>query len=265
MMLRALTLALVALAAPASAAAPTLDQILAGPQRSDANKARDTYRHPKQTLAFFGIKPTMTVVEVWPFGGWYAEVLAPYLRDKGRYIAAAGYPSTEERTLKSIATLTAKFAAGPATYDQAKIVRFDKGNLDVVPAGSVDAVVSFRNVHNWYAGGYAPSVFQAFHKMLKPGGTLGIEDHRLPESRADADQMSSGYLKTSTIVKLAQDAGFRLAAKSEINANPKDKADYPNGVWTLPPSYQLKDVDRAKYAAIGESDRMTLKFVKTGK
>ena len=265
MMLRALTLALVALATPVSAAAPTMDQVLAGTQRSDANKARDQYRHPKQTLAFFGIKPTMTVVEIWPFGGWYAEVLAPYLRDKGRYIAAAGYPSTEEKTLKSIATLTAKFAADPATYGPATVVRFDKANLDAVPAGSADAVVSFRNVHNWYAGNYAPSVFQAMYRMLKPGGTLGIEDHRLPEGRPDADQMSSGYLKTSTVVKLARDAGFKLVASSEINANPKDKADYPDGVWTLPPSYQLKDVDRAKYAAIGESDRMTLKFVKTGK
>ncbi len=264
MTFRALSIALLTLAAPiaAHAASPTLDQVLAGPQRSDANKARDQYRHPKQTLDFFGIKPTMTVVEVWPFGGWYAEILAPYLRDKGRYIAAAGYPSGEAATLKSIDKLNAKFAADPASFGKATVVRFDQKTLEIAPAGSADAVLTFRNVHNWVGGGYAPTMFKAFFTALKPGGILGIEDHRLPESRPDADQKSSGYLKTSTIVKLAQDAGFRLVGKSEINANPRDDANHPKGVWTLPPSYQLGDVDRAKYEAIGESDRMTLKFVK---
>lgn len=245
----------------ASVAEAGLDSILAGPQRSEANRARDVYRHPAQTLAFFGLKPTMTVVEISPSAGWYTEILAPYLRDRGRYIAAGSDPATANGA-KAAAKFKAKLDGDPVTYAKVEVGVFAKGAYDIAPPGSADAVLTFRNIHNFYIGGYAPEAFKAFYAALKPGGILGIEEHRLPEARDGAEQDRSGYMKVSTVVRLATDAGFKLVAKSEVNANPNDKADYPDGVWTLPPTYTLGDKDRAKYAAIGESDRMTLKFVK---
>ena len=243
-------------------AAPSgLEAILAGPQRSEVNRARDQYRHPLKTLEFFGIKPTMTVVEIWPAPGWYTEILAPYLRDKGLYIAAGSDPSTENGA-KNVAKFKAKLDADPANYGKVQVTAFSKTAFDIAPAGSADMVLTFRNIHNFYIGGYAPAAFQSFYKALKPGGTLGIVEHRLPESRDSADQDKSGYMKVSTVMKMAKDAGFKFVAASEVNANPKDKADYPDGVWTLPPSYARGEADKARYAAIGESDRMTLKFVK---
>ncbi len=246
------------LAVPVLAATADWGPILAGPQRSAENRARDPYRHPAETLAFFGITPTMTVVEVSPGGGWYTELLAPYLRDRGRYIAAGPGTATETAAPKFMA----KLAADPAYYGKATTTAFGKGKYDIAPAASADAVLTFRNIHNFYIGGYAPDAFRAFAAALKPGGILGIEEHRLPEAMPDAMQNSSGYMKQSTVVKLATDAGFRLVGASPVNANPKDTHDYPKGVWTLPPTYQEGDKDRARYAAIGESDRMTLKFVK---
>ena len=255
----ALTLA-AALAAPALAAT-AYDTILAGAWRSDANKARDQYRHPAQTLSFIGIKPTMTVVEIWPSGGWYTEILAPYLKDKGQLYGALGYSTDPAKTEKSVTAFKTKFAAVPGG-DKVKLTAFGKDSGPIAPAGSADAVLTFRNVHNWYIGGFAPQAFAAFNTALKPGGILGIEEHRLPEDKPDAMQKDSGYMKRSTVVKLATDAGFKLVGESKVNANPKDTHDYPKGVWTLPPNYTEGDKDRAKYAAIGESDRMTLKFVK---
>lgn len=251
----------VALAVPAVAAAVDFTSILAGPQRSVANKARDQYRHPAETLTFFNLKPTMTVVEISPSGGWYTEILAPYLHDRGHYIAAGSFPGSAD-AIKAVAKFKAKLDADPASYGKATVSAFGKGHYDIAPAGSADAVLTFRNIHNFYIGGFAPEAFKAFYTALKPGGILGIEEHRLPESRADAMQDSSGYMKVSTVKRLAAAAGFRFVAVSEVNANPKDHADYPDGVWTLPPTYQLGEKDKAKYAAIGESDRMTLKFVK---
>lgn len=235
---------------------------MAAPHRSDANKARDKYRHPAQTLAFFGLKPTMTVVEISPSGGWYTEILAPVLRDKGKLYAAHNNPAASARAAQSVQTFREKLAATPAAFDKVTVTTFSKDVMDPAPAGSADMVLTFRNVHNWYIGGYAPQAFQAFFKALKPGGVLGIEEHRLPEAKPDAMQDSSGYMKLSTVRKLAEAAGFRFVAASDVNANPKDTHDYPKGVWTLPPNYQEGEKDRAKYAAIGESDRMTLKFVK---
>ncbi len=252
--------AVVGMAAPA--AAGPFDAAIAGSQRSAANKARDTARHPAKTLAFLGIKPTDTVVEIWPSGGWYAEILAPYLHDKGQYYAAHNDPAASKGAAAGVERFKAKLAAAPAVYGKVKVTAFGKGAYDIAPAGSADAVLSFRNVHNWYGAGFAPDAFKAFFKALKPGGTLGIVEHRLPESRPDADMKESGYMKVSYVRKIAEAAGFKLAGASEINANPRDKADYPKGVWTLPPSYDEGDKDKAKYAAIGESDRMTLKFVK---
>ncbi len=253
----------VTLAVPATAATPgPIAAAVAAPTRSDANKARDQYRHPARTLAFFGLKPEMTVVEVSPSGGWYTEILAPLLRDKGRYYAAHNNPAASENAAKSVQRFKDKLAAAPTVYDKVTLTAFGKDAYDIAPAGSADIVLTFRNVHNWYIGGYAPQAFKAFAKALKPGGVLGIEEHRLPEDKPDAMQTSSGYMKVSTVRKLAEDAGFKFVGASDINANPKDTHDYPKGVWTLPPTFDEGDKDRAKYAAIGESDRMTLKFVK---
>jgi predicted methyltransferase len=241
----------------------SLQQAASAATRSPANVARDKYRHPVETLAFFGVKPGDTVVEIWPGGGWYTEILAPLTNGQGTLYAATPWPDGA----KGVQALQAKDAA---TYGKLKLAAFPAIAADQpkVPDGTADVVLTFRNVHNWRMGAgrggqdYAADAFKQMYAMLKPGGVLGIEDHRLPESASDERERSSGYMKVSTIRRLAEQAGFKFVAASEVNANPKDTADWPNGVWTLPPSYRLKDVDRAKYEAIGESDRMTLKFRK---
>lgn len=239
---------------------------ISAPNRSPANTARDIYRHPAETLSFFGIKPSDHVVEIWPGGGWYTEILAPYLKDKGKLIVA----TPVGRGSESIARF---LSSDPVTYGKVERANFPVllGGTGVAP-GSVDAVLTFRNVHNWRMGeyqtgdaDYSAAAFQEIFAMLKPGGVLGIEDHRLPEGESDARERKSGYMKVSTIRRLAEQAGFRFAGSSEINANPKDTKDYPRGVWTLPPRLVEGDQDRAKYLAIGESDRMTLKFIKPAK
>jgi predicted methyltransferase len=250
-------------AVPALAAPADMATVLAGPQRSAANKARDVYRHPADTLAFFGLKPTMTVVEVSPGAGWYTEVLAPYLRDGGKLYVAAADPDAGDGAAKAAAKFKARLAVFPAAFDKVTVTPASETSFDrIAPAGSADMVVTFRNVHNWSIGGYAPRAFAGFFAALKHGGVLGIEEHRLPEDKPDAMQKTSGYMKVSTVKALAAAAGFRFVAASDINANAKDSHDYPKGVWTLPPTFDEGDKDHAKYAAIGESDRMTLKFVK---
>ena len=247
---------------PAHSAA--LAAAVAAPTRTATNVARDRYRHPVETLTFFGVEPDDTVVEIWPGGGWYTEVLAPYLASGGGtlYAVAPGWGMSGIVKLK---------AANPALYGSIRTADFPAFDAQAtrVPAGSADVVLTFRNVHNWRMGyrrddkqDYSPEAFRQMYAMLKPGGVLGIVDHRLPESASAERERTSGYIKTSTVLALAQAAGFRLAASSEINANPLDTADWPDGVWTLPPSLALKDKDRDRYLAIGESDRMTLKFVK---
>ena len=250
---------------PAGAAATSgsaIDAVLAGGWRLPANRARDVYRHPKATLQFFGIQPSQTVVEINPSAGWYSEVLAPLLRDHGHYIAAEPMPSNGSEARRDDSTLRKKFAADPVEYGKARVVEFDPRTPVFGAPGSADAVLTFRNVHNWAMAGTAPAMFKAFFAVLRPGGVLGVVDHRAaPGATLDAVK-SSGYLPVDYVVKLATDAGFKLVAQSEINANPKDTKDYPKGVWTLPPTLELGDTDRAKYLAIGESDRMTLRFVK---
>ena len=248
-------------AKPMMAAADTsaIRAAVADPRRTPANVARDRYRHPVETLAFFGIRPDMTVVDVLPGGGWYSEILAPMLQAKGRYIGAPA-PSGRGRD-----GFMAMIAADPARYGKVVVTSFDaKVSSAIAPPGTADAVLTFREVHNFLTpdGAVARQAFASFYAALKPGGVLGIEDHRLPENRPAEQEGKSGYIKTSTVIRLATAAGFKLAGGSEVNANPKDKADYPDGVWTLPPVLTLKDKDRDKYLAIGESDRMTLKFVK---
>ncbi|KQT32288.1 methyltransferase [Sphingomonas sp. Leaf412] len=227
---------------------------IANPARSEANRARDAWRHPAQTLAFFGVTPAKKVVEFIPGGGWYSEILATIPAKGGSYTALVT-PRSVEGTTKMLAEK--KLTGTVATLDGAT-------GASTVPANSQDVVLTFRNIHNLTMGGgtTAANAFKAWFTMLKPGGTLGIVEHRLPEGADTALEAKSGYLKTSTVVKLAEAAGFRPAGASEVNANPKDTHDHPEGVWTLPPTYRLGDVDRAKYAAIGESDRMTLRFVK---
>ncbi len=237
-----------------------LDKVLAGEWRSDANKARDAYRHPKQTLEFFGLKSGDTVVEITPGGGWYAEVLAPLLQGDGKYIGALVQDSASDYARNSNEKLRAIMKDHAAQFGAAELVEFDPKAPSLGAPGSADVVLTFRNVHNW--GDNAPVMFKAFFDVLKPGGTLGVVEHRAAAG-ADPDKIKdSGYLPREYVVKLATDAGFQLVAESEINANAKDTKDYEKGVWTLPPNLALKDQDREKYLAIGESDRMTLKFTK---
>jgi predicted methyltransferase len=242
-----------------------LDQVLAGSQRSDKNKARDQYRHPKQTLEFFGLKPGMSLIELTPGGGWFAEVLAPLQKGSGPYTAAIVTPKKKEgEDAQDKDALSKKFAADPEHYSEAKVIQFDSKAPNFGPPNSADMVVTFRNVHNWVMNDSAPATFKACFDVLKPGGVLGVTDHRAKPG-TDIDSIKkSGYIPEDMVIKFATDAGFKLDAKSEVNANPKDTKDYPEGVWTLPPTLQLKDKDRDKYLAIGESDRMTLRFVKPG-
>ena len=240
-----------------------LDQTLAGDWRSDKNKARDQYRHPKQTLEFFGVKSGTTLIELTPGGGWYAEILAPLFKGSGNYIAAIITPKKKEgEDAQDMDALSKKFSGDPAHYSEAKVEQFDLKTPNLGAPNSADMVVTFRNVHNWVMADAAPGMFKACFDVLKPGGVLGVVDHRAAAG-ADLEKIKkSGYLPEDYVIKLATDAGFKLEAKSEVNANPKDTKDYPEGVWTLPPTLALEEKDKDKYLAIGESDRMTLRFVK---
>ena len=249
----------------ATAADDALQAAIAGTSRTPANVARDVYRHPYETLSFFGIKPNMTVVELVPGGGWYTEILAPYLRANGRYIGAGTPADPVKRTGMAFKN---KLDSNPAVYDKAVTGVFaPPSNYNIAPAGSADMVLTFRNVHNWIEGGDAQmvAVFKQMYTVLKPGGVLGVVYHRLPEKATQDATASSGYVKESYVIGIAEKAGFKLVAKSDINANPKDNAEHKKGVWALPPTYANRDEDRAAYQAIGESDRMTLKFVKPAK
>jgi predicted methyltransferase len=218
--------------------------------------ARDKYRHPLETLTFFGIKPNMTVVEIWPGGGWYTDILAPYLHDHGKLYAAASKGENADEYKK-------KLAADPARFGKVVVTQLDPPDkMDIAPPGSADMVVTFRNVHNWMRGGNAEAVFKAMFKALKPGGILGLVEHRGDPSKPQDPKAASGYVRQDYVIKLAEGAGFVVEKTSDLNANPKDTKDYAKGVWTLPPSLRLGDTDKDKYLAIGESDRMTLKFIK---
>ncbi|UHQ23365.1 methyltransferase [Lysobacter sp. 5GHs7-4] len=254
-------------AASAKSIEAALAKPLAGDWRDAKNSARDVYRHPAQTLAFFGVQPGQTVIEITPGGGWYSEVLAPYLKDHGRYVAAVwddAIPDQPKYRYSLNTALRAKFAGNPAVYGAPDVRVFDPKAPVFGPAGGADTVLTFRNAHNWVSDGNAPAYFKAFFDALKPGGVLGVVDHRAKPGTDVEKMKTSGYLTEALVIELAQGAGFVLDAKSEINANAKDGTDHPNGVWTLPPSNRHDAADAAKYKAIGESDRMTLRFKKPG-
>jgi predicted methyltransferase len=259
-----LALALAAGTIHAAQADDALKAAIAGKERTPANAARDPARHPYETLTFFGIRPDMTVVELAPGGGWYTEILAPYLHDKGRLIAAGEAPDSPNAGARRYAdNLTKKLGTKPALYGKVERAVFEPPRaIAIAKPNSVDLVLTFRNLHNWLDDGDPglKKVMDEVYKVVKPGGVLGIVDHRLPAARA-ADN-DSGYVHEAYVIKMAESAGFKLAGKSEVNANPMDKADHKGGVWALPPTLTNKDADREKYLAIGESDRMTLKFVK---
>jgi predicted methyltransferase len=247
-----------------AATAAAIEHVLAGEHRSAENRARDVWRHPVETLLFFGIKPGMTVVEVWPgTGGWYTEILAPLLAGRGRLYAAQIPPAPENpyvtTSLKSFAD---KLAARPDVYGKVEVTALGPNGGSIAPPGSADMVVTFRNLHNWINQGFADQALAAMFQALKPGGILGVVDHRGDPAKPQDPRATNGYVNEEYAIALARAAGFELAARAEINANPRDTRDYQQGVWTLPPNYRLGNRDRAKYQAIGESDRFTLKFRK---
>lgn len=244
----------------------SIQQIMVADHRSEKNIARNSYRHPDKTLAFFGLTPNMSAVEVWPGGGWYTEILAPALKDNGHYYAA-GFSLVAERTpvWRKVyqEKFNAKLKASPHVYSKTIVTDLSiPERPDIAPEGSADLVLTFRNVHNWMKGEYAQEVFDSMYKALKPGGTLGVVEHRAKPGTSLQAMIKSGYVTEAHVIKLAEKSGFKLESKSEINANAKDSTNHPKGVWTLPPSLRLGEQDRAKYLEIGESDRMTLKFIK---
>jgi predicted methyltransferase len=248
-----------------NAAQISLDQVIAASHRSHEARARDLYRHPRETLLFFGLRPDMHVVEVWPGSGWYTEILAPYLRAGGKYYAALY--DVEDKTAGYVQrakdAFIAKLQARPDLYDRTILTTADPpSHIAFGPGGSADLVLTFRNVHNWISQGRDQAMFDAFYRVLKRGGVLGVVEHRARPGTTLAEMRRTGYVTEDYVIQLAHDAGFRRYAKSEINANARDTKNYPAGVWTLPPTLRLGKQDRQKYLDIGESDRMTLKFFK---
>jgi predicted methyltransferase len=244
--------------------AQRLRELSTGDHRSADNIARNTMRNPVETLQFFGLQSGQTVIEILPGGGWYTEILAPFLKGNGTYYAAHFSPRSElSYQPPALAQFQQKMAAAPELYSEVIVTQLNPPQeTEIAPAGSADLAMTFRNVHNWIMAGTQKEHFAAFYTALKPGGILGVVEHRAPEGSTMEFMSTSGYVTQDYVVELAQEAGFEFVDSSEINANPRDTKNHPRGVWTLPPTYRLGDEDRARYAAIGESDRMTLKFRK---
>lgn len=250
-------------AADQNSAEVQLRTLIAGDHRTPRYAARDKYRHPFETLTFFGVRPDASVVEIWPGGGWYTEILAPYLKGAGKYYAAHRNRDTKDaRILKFIQRYDAKLSARPDLYGEVIVTELSRTKAAIAPPGSADFVLTFRNIHNWMKFGFDRQIFEAMYTALRPGGILGVVEHRANPEEFPDPQALSGYVHEEQVIEMAERAGFKFVEKSEINANMVDTRDHPKGVWTLPPSLRLKDKDREKYLAIGESDRMTLKFVK---
>lgn len=244
----------------------TVEGAVGAETRTPANRARDRYRHPVETLTFFGVESDQVVVELWPGRGWYTEILAPLLRGRGKLSVVAPLPGTVPPAAPTHETIRAFAATNPAIYDRMEVVAVNPlAQPKFGEPGSADVVLTFRNAHNWMKDGCADEMFRAAFDVLRPGGTFGVVDHRGKEGMSAEEIAKSGYIPESTIIALAKTAGFELDGRSEVNANPKDTKDYAAGVWTLPPALRLGDEDRAKYQGIGESDRMTLRFRKPAK
>jgi predicted methyltransferase len=239
-----------------------LAKAVAAEHRSANFKERDAARKPLEVLEFIGVKPTMTVVEVSPGGGYWTEILAPYLHDKGTYYTAIAPRRASERAAANADTWQKKLDGNQAVYGNVKVSEFGGGSFDMAPPGSADVVVTFRNVHNWMGAGTAEQAFAAFYKTLKPGGILGVEEHRARTDQPQDPQAKNGYVREDYTIALAEKAGFKLVSRSEALANPKDTKDWERGVWTLPPTLALGEKDREKYQAIGEADNFLLKFQK---
>jgi predicted methyltransferase len=231
-----------------------LAKAVASEHRTPAFVERDKYRHPQEVLEFAGIKPTHTVVEISPGGGYWTEILGPYLKDKGTYYTAL--------SARAMENWNKKLADNKAHWGEVKVTEFTKDKYDIAPAGSADLVITSRNVHNWMGAGFADEAFAAFYKALKPGGILSVEEHRASTAQPQDPKAANGYVREDHTIALAEKAGFKLVDKSEALANPKDTKDWEKGVWTLPPSLALGETDRSKYQAIGEADNFLLKFQK---
>ena len=245
----------------AAAADPALVSAVASPQRNPAHVARDSARHPVEELTFFGLAPGMTVVELWPGGGYWTDILGPYLAPHGRYYVALPVPGNAEEDAgakKFRARITAEKERLGTLHETA----LGKDHFEIAPAGSADLVLTFRNLHNWMEDGFADQALAASFKALKPGGILGIEAHRGRTDQPQDPKAKSGYVRQDYAIELAKKAGFEFVGASEIDANPRDTKDWPDGVWTLPPTLTLGDKDRARYVAIGEADNFVLKFRK---
>lgn len=254
-----------ALATPAVAKDEALAKAVAGSHRTANFVSRDAARHPQEVLEFAGLKPSMTVIEISPGGGYWTEILGPYLKDKGTYYTTVSPAAGGERAVQGANAWRAKLEAGKAALGDVKTAEFGRGVTQIVPDGTADAVLTFRNVHNWMAAGIVDDAFNLFYKALKPGGILLVEEHRARTDQPQDPKAASGYVREDYTVALAEKAGFKLAGKSEVLANPKDTKDYAGGVWTLPPTLRGGDTDRAKYMAIGEADNFLLKFEKPKK
>ncbi|MGH8177209.1 MAG: class I SAM-dependent methyltransferase [Steroidobacter sp.] len=249
--------AFAALAVPISGALAkdaALEKAVAAEHRSPNFVARDQARHPQAVLEFVGLKPDMTVVEVSPGGGYWTEILAPYLHDKGTYYTAS--------SARGLENWQKKLDGNKALYGNVKVTQFGG---EIAPEGSADLVLTFRNVHNWMGQGAAEDAFKAFYAALKPGGVLGVEEHRARTDQPQDPKAANGYVREDYTIGLAEKAGFKLIGKSEVLANPKDTKDWARGVWTLPPTLALGEQDREKYLAIGEADNFLLKFQKPGR
>jgi predicted methyltransferase len=245
----------------------TIDRALAAPHRSAENRARDSSRHPAQTLRFFGLRPDMTVVEVWPGSGWYTEILAPLLRERGQLYTAHLDPASSEYARRTVEGFRTKLAGRSDLYDKVVVTTLaaPPARHEIAPAGTADLVVTFRNLHNWMMFGWQREAFEAMHAALKPGGVLGVVEHRDDPRRPQDPKAASGYVHEQYAIELIESVGFKLVGRSDVNANSRDTKDYEKGVWTLPPTFAAGAKDRERYAAIGESDRFTLKFVKVAR
>ena len=242
----------------------TLQSLATGDHRSDDNIARNTWRHPVETLEFFGLEADTTVIEILPSTGWYTEIIAPYVRDQGKYYAAHFSPNAALDYMPRIRGLfEEKISSDPENYGRITVRSLNPPHeVIIAPPESADMALTFRNVHNWIMAGQQHEFFAAFFAALKPGGTLGVVEHRARPGASMEVMETTGYVTEAYVKEVAAAAGFEFVESSEINANARDDTDHPEGVWSLPPTYRMGEANRADFTAIGESDRMTLKFIK---